>query len=162
MGIERVIVAVADAGPIIHLDEIDALGHLSVVDDLLVPRTVYDELQAGTVPPALADIEYDLCAVDEENQETSTNLDPGETAALIIASEQNAVLLTDDLEAREAAQNADIEVHGSIGVIVLAFARDNLPKSEAIERMRSLQTETSLFVTDAVVEQGIALLEEES
>lgn len=156
------IVVVADAGPIIHLDEINALGHLSVVDDLLIPQTVYDELEAGTVPPALANIEYDLLEADKKRQKTNADLDPGETAALTIAAERNATLLTDDLDARNVAQNADIEVHGSIGIIVLAFSRNELTRSEAIQQMRDLQTETTLFVTDAVVERGIALLEEES
>ncbi len=155
------IVAVADAGPIIHLDEIDALRHLSVVDILLIPQTVYEELEAGTIPPALADTEYDLLEAGEKCQERNADLDPGETAALTIADERNATLLTDDLDARNVAQNADIEVHGSIGIIVLAFSRNELSRSEAIEQMRSLQTETSLFVTEAVVEQGIELLEEE-
>ncbi len=50
------IVAVADTGPLIHLDEIDALDLLSVVDKLLIPQTVYDELKVGTVPAALSTI----------------------------------------------------------------------------------------------------------
>ena len=45
------ILAVVDTGPIIHLDEIDVLGTLSVVDRLLLPQIVYEELEAGPVPP---------------------------------------------------------------------------------------------------------------
>lgn len=67
--------------------------------------------------------------------------------------------MTDDLEARDAANDLSIEVHGSIGVIVLAYHRDQLTKSKAAELMRTLQTETSLFITDSVVEQGVSLLE---
>ena len=154
------IVAVADTGPIIHLAEIDALGLLSAIDRILVPQTVYDELEVGTVPPALSDIEYELVASDASG--LSVDLDPGETAALAVASERSAVLLTDDLAARNAAAEFDVEVHGSVGVIVLAYTRGELSKSEAVDLMRALQTETSLFITDAVVEHGIALLEESS
>ncbi|EJN57419.1 hypothetical protein [Halogranum rubrum] len=152
------ILAVADAGPIIHLDEIDALSLLSVVDELLIPQTVYQELEAGTVPPALEAVEYELVESDTTNFDV--DLDPGETAALAVASERAAVLLTDDLAARDAANDRDVEVHGSIGVLVLAYTRGELEKSEAAELMRALQTETSLFITDAVVERGIALLDE--
>lgn len=60
MGFECVIIAVADTGPIIYLDEISALDLLSVVDGLLIPQTVYEELNAGTVPPALNHIEYEV------------------------------------------------------------------------------------------------------
>jgi predicted nucleic acid-binding protein len=56
------------------------------------------------------------------------------------------------------ASEAGIEVHGSIGVIALGYARGHLDKSEASSRMRSLQSESTLFVTDAVVERGIQML----
>lgn len=154
------IVAVADAGPLIHLDEIDSLELLSTVDELLIPQTVYEELDAGSVPETLAAVEYDLVEADEESDAASTALDPGETAALAVAADRDAMLLTDDLEARDAAKRAEIEVHGSIGVIVLAYNRGAVSKAEAIELMRALQSETSLFVTEAVVERGIELLEE--
>jgi predicted nucleic acid-binding protein len=153
-----VIVAVADTGPLIHLDEIDALHLLSVVDEVLIPQTVYEELEAGTVPSALDYIEYEL--VEAEDTGLTVELDPGETAALAVAVERSAVLLTDDLAAREAAKNSNVEVHGSIGVIVLAYTRGELTKSNAAELMRALQTETSLFISDAVVERGISLLDE--
>lgn len=154
------IVAVADTGPLIHLDEIGAIDLLSAVDGLLIPQTVYKELKAGTVPPALNDLEYEI--VEADTTELTVDLDPGETAALAVATERSAVLLTDDLEARDAANDLSIEVHGSIGVIVLAYHRDQLTKPKAAELMRTLQTETSLFITDSVVEQGIALLENSS
>ncbi|WP_135306091.1 nucleic acid-binding protein [Haloarcula amylovorans] len=151
------IVAVADTGPLIHLAEIDALELLSVVDDLLIPETVLDELETGTVPPSLSTIEYEL--VEADTADLTGDLDPGETAALAVAADRSAVLLTDDLAAREAATDRDIEVHGSIGILVLGYQRGELSKSNAIERMRALQAETSLFVTDAVVERGVELLE---
>ena len=152
------IVAVADTGPLIHLDEIDALHLLAVADELLIPQTVYEELEAGTVPSTLDYIEYELVEADET--ELTVDLDPEETAALAVAAERSAVLLTDDLPARDAAEDLDVEVHGSIGVIVLAYTRGELTKSNAAELMRALQTETSLFITDAVVERGIALLDD--
>ncbi|KTG18026.1 hypothetical protein [Haloferax profundi] len=152
------ILAVADTGPIIHLDEIGVLELLSVIDEVLIPQTVYQELEAGTIPPALESIEYELVEADVTGHDV--DLDPGETAALAVASERTAVLLTDDLAARDAANARDVEVHGSIGIIVLAYSRGELAKSEAAKLMRALQAETSLFITDAVVERGIALLDE--
>ena len=61
------IVAVADTGPLIHLDEIDALHLLSVVDELLIPQTVHEELEAGMVPPTLNRIEYELVEAERTN-----------------------------------------------------------------------------------------------
>ena len=86
-------------------------------------------------------------------------LDPGETAALAIADEYGAVLLTDDLAARDVAKEINVEVHGSLGIIALACSRNRIDRGEAANRMRTLQQETSLFVTDAVVERGIDMLD---
>lgn len=159
MGSQCVNLAVADAGPLIHLDEIDAFNLLSTIDTLLIPQTVYQELETGGIPQALETVEYDL--VDTEAEESSqSRLDPGETAALSIATDREAVLLTDDLEARDAAKEANVEVHGSVGIIVFAYSRGQLSKPEAVTLIRSLQTETSLFITDAVVDHGIKLLEQ--
>jgi predicted nucleic acid-binding protein len=121
--------AVSDAGPLIHLAEIDSLELLSTFDTLLVPETVYEEVDAGGVPA--------------------------------VAKERGVVLLTDDLAARETASDAGVEVRGSIGVIALGYGRGLLDRDEAASRMRALQRETSLFVTEAVVERGIQMLDEQ-
>ncbi|WP_162224374.1 nucleic acid-binding protein [Halorussus amylolyticus] len=153
------LVAVADAGPIIHLAEIESLALLAEVDQLYLPEVVYDELEVGGLPDGLDSIEYELvtttmtCIEDEE-------LDPGEASALAVSKERDAVLLTDDLAAREVAAQTGVEVHGSIGVIALGHSRGRLDRDEAASLMRTLQRETSLFVTDAVVRRGIELLDE--
>ena len=152
--------AVSDAGPLIHLAEIDSLELLSTFDTLLVPETVCDEVEAGSVPDELADLSYELVEADE-SRVGAEELDAGERAAITVAEERGTVLLTDDLAAREAASDADIEVRGSIGVIALGYGRGVLDRDEAASRMRALQRGTSLFVTDAVVERGIRMLDEQ-
>jgi len=152
--------AVSDAGPLIHLAEIDSLELLAPFDTLLVPETVYKEVDTGGVPDGLADLSYDLVETDESRVGTE-ELDAGERAAIAVAEERGVVLLTDDLAAREAASDAGVEVHGSIGVIALGHARRSLDRDEAASLMRALQRETSLFVTEAVVEHGIQMLDEQ-
>ena len=154
------IAAVSDAGPLIHLDGIDALELLATFDTLLVPETVYGEVEAGGVPDALSDIPYERVEAHERYVETE-DLDAGERAAIAVAKEHGSVLLTDDLVAREAASDAGVEVHGSIGVIALGYGRELLDRDEAASHMRALQRETSLFVTEAVVERGIRMLDEQ-
>ncbi|GAA5051593.1 nucleic acid-binding protein [Haladaptatus pallidirubidus] len=156
------IVAVADTGPLIHLAEIDALDLLTAIDELLIPETVYAELEEGGIPPELSDLEWERIAVSEP-LESSTELYAGERAALAVAIERDdIVFLTDDLAAREFARNQNIEVHGSIGVVALACHRDVVSNDDAALLMRALQTETSLFITDAIVERGIKLLQSNS
>jgi predicted nucleic acid-binding protein len=151
--------AVSDAGPLIHLAEIDSLERLSLFDVLLIPQTVYAEIEAGDVPSGLEKVSDELVDVDEEQKET-VDQDAGERAAIAVAKERDVVLLTDDLAARESASNDGVDVHGSIGIIALAHARGFLDADEAATLMRSLQRETSLFVTDAVIDRGIELLDD--
>lgn len=122
--------------------------------------TVYEELAEGDIPSGLTSLSYERITVDRSDS-TEGGLDPGETAALAVAIERDAVLLTDDMAARDAAEEADVPVHGSLGVLALAHASGRLRHDEAADRMRALQRETSLFVSEAVVERGIALLDRE-
>lgn len=151
--------AVSDAGPLIHLAEIGSLELLSLFDTVLVPETVYEEIEKGGVPDEISNVSYELVEADEDSV-VSEELDAGERAAFAVAKAHTSVLLTDDLAARDAASDAGVEVHGSIGVIALGYARGSIDRDEAASRMRALQRETSLFVTDSVVEQGIQLLDE--
>jgi len=152
--------AVSDAGPLIHLAEIDSLELLATFDTLLVPETGYEEIEAGGVPDRLADLSYEL--VDADGIRVGAEeLDAGERAAIAVAEERGVVLLTDDLAARESASEAGVEVRGSIGVVTLGYGRKSLDRDEAASRMRALQRETSLFVTDAVVERGIRMLDDQ-
>jgi predicted nucleic acid-binding protein len=158
MGSNRI--TVVDAGPIIHLDQIDSLQLLSVFDSVVVPETVYKELSAGEIPENLENLEYEIRTA--EGDTVYEGLDKGETAALQLAeiSEADPVFLTDDLDAREQSNQLDIEVHGSIGIIVLNFSQGDLKFDEAVSLMRRLQEETQLFVTETVVERGIDRLRE--
>ncbi|WP_253737258.1 nucleic acid-binding protein [Halohasta salina] len=150
------VAAVSDTGPLIHLAEIESLELLSVFDHLCIPQTVYEELQRGGLPDRLASLDFEL--VEAGPEQATSSLDAGERAAIAVANERDFVLLTDDLAARETAADTGIEVHGSIGVIALAYSRECISKSDATSLMRALQNETSLFVTDAVVERGIRML----
>lgn len=150
------VAAVTDTGPLIPLAEVGALDLLSVFERLVVPETVRAELQAGVPPDGLADLEYATVAASDDALETG-DLDPGEAAALAVARERDAVLLTDDLAARKRASTEDVEVHGSIGVVALGCSRGRLDRDQAASLMRALQRETSLFVSSSVVERGIDL-----
>ncbi|MGA9402853.1 nucleic acid-binding protein [Haladaptatus sp.] len=152
------VAAVSDAGPLIHLAEIDSLELLATFDTLLVPETVYGEVEAGGVPDGVSNLSYELVKAGE-NEIAFDELDAGERAALTVAKERAVVLLTDDLAARDVASDAGIEVHGSVGVIAFGYSRGLLDKDEAASRMRALQREMSLFVTEAVVEHGIQMLD---
>lgn len=151
--------AVSDTGPLIHLGEIDALSLLALPNRLFVPEIVHREFRRGDDSDGLDELEFTIVSPSADPA-PHDDLDGGEAAALAIAKERNAVLLTDDLAARHRASDAGVEVHGSIGMIVLGYSRGRLEKDEAVTLIRSLQHETSLFVSDAVVDRAIELLED--
>ena len=152
-------VAVSDTGPLIHLGEIDSLELLAAFDHLYVPEMVYEELDRGGVPDGLAHLSFERVEPAELYPRTD-ELDAGERAALAVATEREAILLTDDLAAREAASEDDLDVHGTLGVIALAHSGELINRDEAAALMRALQRETSLFVTDRIIERGIRVLDE--
>ncbi|PSQ28369.1 hypothetical protein BRD03_03215 [Halobacteriales archaeon QS_9_68_17] len=59
--------AVSDAGPLVHLAEIESLGLLSAFDTLLTPATVYEAIERGGVPDGLS---YEPVEADEEKVES--------------------------------------------------------------------------------------------
>lgn len=150
-------VAVADAGPIIHLAEADLLDLFDVLDELLVPETVLHEVAVGGTPDGFDRLEREVVRPDTDVV-GDTDLDAGERTALAAALTHDAALLTDDLDARDRANDRSVEVHGSLGVIALASADGRIDREAAAAAMHTLQHETSLFVTDAVVERGIRQL----
>jgi predicted nucleic acid-binding protein len=98
MGDEGVVpdVAVVDAGPIIHLAQVDSLDLLSMFERVLVPRAVHFELADEGLRSQLEAVGCDL--VDGSVDESLASLDSGETAAITRAmAVDDAVLLTDDL-----------------------------------------------------------------
>lgn len=94
--------AVSETGPLIHLAEIDSLDLLSAFDEMYIPGTVYQELEAVDVPKGLNELRYELVEPNE-SRTYATELDAGETAALPVAKERGVVLPTDDLAARNTA-----------------------------------------------------------
>lgn len=145
---------VADAGPIIHLAALDALDLFSVFDGVAVPETVYEELAAGGVPDGVDDDPFSRIDV-EYDPESRPKLDPGESAAIALCNERDSVLLTDDMEARESASSDGLEVHGSIGVVLLAYARDFVTADRAEELIRGLKQDTPLYLADPLVEHAL-------
>ena len=147
---------VSDTGPIIHLDEAGALDLLSIFESLHVPRAVYDELETGGIPDGFDELAVSIHDVGTDAYPT---LDPGESAALVLCSSLDATFLTDDLDARETADAEGVDVHGSIGVVCYALGETELTRDEASTLLRTLDSETSLYLSEPLLEYAIRLVE---
>ncbi len=158
---------VCDAGPLIHLDEVDSLDLLTDFAEVLVPDAVWREV-AQHRPGALNHpgvtlrrVSPRLAASPElESLAQVFSLHTGEWEALRVAMEHRpGLLLTDDTAARLAAGNLRIGTHGTIGVLVRAIRRRQRTKDEVLEVLRSLPTRSTLHLKRSLLETVISEVE---
>lgn len=160
------LVAVADTGPLIHLAEVGCLPLLAIFDELHVPEGVLREAQR----PASIHSELSRASrhtlVSKELDEFAAKqglqkLHGAERESLLLCWKLGVVvILTDDLAVRQAAKALGLIPIGSLGVIVKAHRLGRITREEAVIHLRRLATVSSLFVTPAIVELAIELLEE--
>lgn len=67
---------VADTGPLIHLEQADALSLLELTGEVLVPKTVLDELERGLTD--VPELEFSVEQADIDTESGYPHLDPGE------------------------------------------------------------------------------------
>lgn len=115
-------------------DDLDLLGTLPA-RCVTVPA-VTDELRAG-VEAGYDHLERAIDATDEiaveekPGKNIRDTLDKGETYALSAAQQRTGTLATDDLPARELATERDIELTGSVGILVRLVVHNELSVDEA-------------------------------
>lgn len=148
---------VADTGPLIHLAQADVLSLLELTGEVLVPETVLDELEHG--PTDFSGLEFCVERVNIDIESVYPHLDAGETAALVVCTERDAILLTDDLDARNTATDEGIEVHGSMGVVLHGYSQGALSADAAKRTLRELKRDTNLYLSTPLIEHAIELVE---
>jgi predicted nucleic acid-binding protein len=129
---------------------------LDLVGAVHLPETVRIELERGSTDISDLDVTVEQVEYDDS---TYPHLDPGETAALVLCSVRDAVLLTDDLDARTTATEEGIEVHGSVGVVLYAYSHGELADDETKRLLRALQQDTNLYLSTPLVEHAIEMVE---
>ena len=156
--------AVSDTGPIIHLSEINLQNALNIFSAIIIPEEVFNELKKNNsaIPRKAEVIKLNykskglLKILVYQNE-----LDMGESAAISLALQQGiANFITDDLDARIVAKNYGLEVHGTIGIILRAFRERVINKETAIKKIKSLPSESSLFITQDLINKIVSSVEE--
>ena len=160
---------VCDAGPLIHLDELDCLDLLGDFRAVLVPEQVWREVEYHR-PDALKHPGVEIQRVSVSLSEDfsfhalvrALALDLGEQAALsLMARYPDAILLTDDAAARLAAKGLGYRVHGSIGVLLRAVRRQQRAPLEVLSLLRDLPSRSTLYIRPDLLEEIIARVEDE-
>lgn len=155
------IIAVLDAGPLIHLDEIGSLRLLAGFREVLLPKTVEREVlvhrpqirlecipgllhvaPVGTIPDSLIALA------------TEFGLHAGELEAITILKEHHGnCLLSDDAAARALAEAIGFQVRGTVGLILRAWRRGQVAKPEALDLLRALPTKSTLHLRAELLER---------
>jgi len=168
--IKSAIRAVCDAGPIIHLDELNCLDLLCDFQEILLPDTVWKEINQHC-PSALK--RPDLSLVHSPSRKYCTDeplqtmcrifsLDAGETEALAIMEKNpEAMFFTDDASARLVAEQMGFKVHGTIGILVRSIRRGQMEPEQVLRILTEIPSKSSLYIKSSLLEEVILKIKNE-
>jgi predicted nucleic acid-binding protein len=154
-------IVVADTSPLNYLVLIGAVDVLApLYTRVVIPQTVAVELTSPRTPPAVRkwignspawlDIQP-----DPPPDETLSNLDPGERAAIALAvSLQANRLLIDDLDGRVEAERRSLRITGTLGVLAAAHRSGLFDFDHAITRL----SRTTFYMSPRLIGMARRLL----
>ena len=125
-------IIVSNTTPLSQLARINQLSLLQeVFTKIIIPAEVYAELTQGNHPNTAAFLVADWLEVRNVSDpdkikmlQADTNLDLGECAAIILASELEAQqILIDEKAARKIAISRNLSVVGTVGILLIAKQR---------------------------------------
>lgn len=151
---------VCDTGPLLHLSEAGAIHLLSLAGEILIPSLVAIEFEANTQgwnPPQWVKI-VDLEKSTRQKAEKwvrENQIDGGEAEAIALAVQEHANwLLTDDAKARQFAESAGLEVHGSIGVLLWSVANEHILEKTLALHLLDRLANNSLWISERVLQEA--------
>jgi predicted nucleic acid-binding protein len=152
-------VVVTDAGPLIRLDELDALDLLNDFAEALLPDAVWREVEHHR-PQALRHVGVRLTArtANAAAGPAIAELAPiyilhaGERAALALCLENpSSILLTDDTA-------VGIVARGTLGVLVRAVRRGQRSREEVLRLLTSIPVRTTLHIRPALPSEVVEIV----
>ena len=159
---------VADAGPLIHLDELAALDVLSDYAAVFVPNAVWLEVQHHR-PQALQQPIVQLIRQLPPPPSAKVNamtaiytLHCGEREALALCLDQSInILLTDDTAARLAAKSLSIITHGTLGLLIRSARQQLRTQTEVLTLLAAIPQQTILHIRPSLLEDVISKVKDE-
>jgi len=153
---------ICDAGPIIHLDELDCLDLLNDFKEIILPATVTKEIKRNR-KLALEKIRrkfIELPGKKPRNEQLLTmcqvfSLDIGEIEALAVLEKYpNAMFLTDDAAARLVAERMGFKVHGTIGLLVRSIRRRQRKPLDVLKILSDIPNKSTLYLKTSLLEDA--------
>ena len=146
--------AVLDAGPIIHLEQIDRLELLEVISSSYITEEVRDEVGREIIEETDLEVrDLEASSKDKAKHLASKHgIELGESTTIALGKQLGLKLVfTDDLDARKTAEKVDLEPHGTLAVVTKAYSKNIIDKEEAEKTVDSLYRDSSLFITKDLV-----------
>jgi predicted nucleic acid-binding protein len=146
--------ACTDTGPVLHLHALGKLMLLKVFRTIYTSAIIEKELRRHSVAlPKSIKIERinsDQAAAVAEKYD----VDLGEASALWLCKALPvSLLLTDDLDARDAAQQMAITPVGTIGILLRSFRDGLIDRESTIQILKEIHANSSLFITKELIDQ---------
>jgi predicted nucleic acid-binding protein len=153
---------VVDTGPLIFLAKLDRLELLQRgADEILVPpavlaevRTLHDEATQKIEVAGQSWLQIQTVDDYSKMRLLLADLDTGEAEVIALAQTVNANrVVMDDLDARRFAHRVGLSVVGTMGLLLAARLRGEIPSVKAeIERLRQLGFWTSQSLVEAILQ----------
>lgn len=140
-------IAVVDASALIALEKINLLDILCrLYVKIIVPEAVFNEFGTLTIDcHSVKKVESPLVRL----LTTDLNLGKGESEAIALAKEMGTRVIIDDLKARKVAETLELNVTGTIGILLKA---ENMALIDsAYDTARELK-EKGFYVSDQLLD----------
>jgi len=138
-------IVVCNSTPLIALSRIGKLELLrEYFSEVYIPQEVYDEVVtrgeglSGAKEVKSADwIKVEVVTNEIAVDSLCTTLDRGESEAIVLAREKNALLILDDGDGRRIARSLGLKITGTIGLLLLAAEDRKLDLKRSIDDLMS-------------------------
>lgn len=146
--------AVVDAGPFIHLHEIELMSLFGLFKRITTSGNILEECHK--IRNEIKELKnLDIKKLTSTSKDFTKYLiqkykiDMGEASGIALCRQENIELFfTDDLEARSTANHLGFEARGSIAIILRSLRENMLSKDETKDAIKKLYHDSSLFMTE--------------
>ena len=155
------ILVVLDAGPLIHLDELECLHLLDGFAALLIPSVVWNEaarhrprLRLEKIPRAKIRDPHGPPPLPLAAASFANELHAGEIAAITLLHEAGGgMLLSDDDAARQTAEALGFPVAGTLGLLLRGIRRGQISSAQVRKLVAAIPQRSTLHVSRALLKR---------
>jgi len=136
---------VSNSTPLIALSKIGKIELLhEYFGQIYIPKAVYEEVvvNGGILYGAEEVAKADWIIVEDVGnalavESLSMYLDAGESEAIVLAKEKDCLLIIDDGDGRKAAKNMNVDITGTVGILLKAGRDGKIDLRESLDELNA-------------------------